>query len=173
MAKNPKEKSFQVVGEFYRDNDVIPFADPVLVLRSGLIILQDRLCLLDAEDCFEWIVWLRQIGIVIPADEETEFLKQLWALPRLPDLELPDSMRWEQVRLRPAGRILIKRAKNKSHYMEDLYANVTFQYGEQSASYPTPQLAIVDADKCQVIVRDAEAEKQLIAQLRIAGIEPA
>ena len=160
-------KAWRIVGELHRDELVLPLSSPALLSRAGLVVFRDRLSRFDANEVFDWASLLRQIGeIVVPFADRADFLARYWSLPQLPPLELPPDWQWEQIRLKPIGKLIIRRDPSTTYYRHiKLLANASFMYEDREIPLREKSAAIVDAEKECVVLRDTDHERQLLAEL--------
>jgi len=159
-------------GRLQRDGETVPLAEPLVLLRSGLVVFRDRLARLAAQDEFAWIGILRQLqGIEIPYRDRSELLEQLCSMPPVSSLALPGNLRVEEVRLAPAGKLAIH-APSPGRDPRKLFASVSFRYGETTIDFDSAAHAHYDHERERVLLRDRKGEQALVTQLAEAGAQP-
>jgi len=113
----------------------VPLAAPELVLggTDGLVIHEGWVAPLDDLDAGAWITQFRRRPggrggdpIRVAAEDIPDFLRRLWLLPRLPEIDLPEGLGPEEARLTPAPRIDLVTAGARQ---SALVGEVTFAYG--------------------------------------------
>ncbi len=156
---------------------VEPLGGPVLLLAAGLALFDDHLARLDAHDVFPWIVLLRREGwIDIPEEDLPAALEEIFRLPSLPAVELPDELPIDAERppthprlsLRPPTR---RRAETPGG-SRALRAELAFGYDGVWVAADDPRSAVVDRAAGRLLLRDREAEAEAVELLEALGAGP-
>jgi superfamily II DNA or RNA helicase len=124
----------EVSGSLRRGDERLPVSSPDLVLRAGFFLASGRVFRLAASEQFSWITRLRDQGILRYADGDLEKLfQQLFAGAEPPRLELPESMRYEEVRLPPRPLLRLFAPAPKAGDTAERWpgATLAFLYGER------------------------------------------
>jgi hypothetical protein len=166
-------KHYQLTGSLRRGTEQMDLTTPVLMLSGGLVFWGDRVGRLQDFGAFDWISLLRKSGpISVPAKQREELLKELLQLPRLPKLDLPEELCFEEVPLTPKPRLKVKAAERRNWGAERLRGELSFGY--DGAVVPNEQLGrgVFQPDQRRLIVRDAAAEQDAAERLRQLGFRP-
>jgi|GEM_PF-315664 len=143
---------------------------PTLLLAEGLALSGDRLARLDAHAEFPWIVLLRREGSIdIPAEDLPAALEELFRLPAVPSLELPDDLPIEHQRPAPQPRLSLW-APDRRDLERDLEADLAFGYHDLWVAAEDPRSAVVDREDGSLLLRDREAEARALGLLAELGI---
>src|SRR5947209_6782544 len=90
-------KRYHVTGSLRRGGERMPLAEPVLLVAGGLLFWDDRVAPLDDGGAFGWVSLLRRQGpLDVPGRQKDELLAELLRLPRVPPLDLPQELRFEE-----------------------------------------------------------------------------
>ena len=162
--------SYKLTGELRRGDERLAIRMTQLLVSGGFIFWENRVAPLIDHNAFSWLALLRVYGdISVPAHEKNEFLAELLNQPRLPRLELPEDLRYEEVNGSPRPCITLKRRKLGYWSSETdanwLAAELSFDYEGQVVSANTPSGAVVQPDQRRMILRDRAAEQALSARL--------
>ena len=85
-------------------------SEPDLLVQGGLVFARGRVARLEHFDAFTLIIALREgMKLTVPLDQQEELLKTLFALPRLPRLDLPEDLRVEESRPAAKPRLTVKK----------------------------------------------------------------
>ncbi len=137
-----------------RQGKRLPITEPLLVLggADGIIVHQGKVAPLDDHDAWRWISQFRDRRYRDDADEDAStmkvdaadvgrFLKRLYMLPQLPEIDLPDAVGHSEQRVVPVPQLelfgpgsaeaaQLAATTAKSH----LLGRLTFLYGEQAVN---------------------------------------
>jgi superfamily II DNA or RNA helicase len=151
-------------------------AEPDLLVQGGLVFARGRVARLEHFDAFTLIIALREgMKLTVPLDQKEELLKTLFALPRLPRLDLPEDLRVEELRPAARPRLTIKKPSKSSYYSYDdrLVGILSFDYDGQLVADTDQQGAILAPGGHRVIHRDNTAEATARAKLYALGFRDA
>jgi hypothetical protein len=170
MARDDHGKEWVLGGSFFRGTESMDLDEPVLVLATGFIFARGRMARLDPGRSFEWIAGLREEGpIRAPETEGLAFVERALSLPDSPDADLPEELRFEEVRMAPARRILIRAGENEGQVRTRLRAEVNFIYGDRAVRMSDRGCRVVDAARRRAIIRDDRVEREAIDRLFALG----
>src|SRR5581483_5341932 len=111
VTPDPNGKFYTVSGDLKRGDERLGLNEAALLVAGGLVFTRDRVARFDDYEAFEWVSLLQSNGVLtVPVKQKDELLKQLLRLPRLPRLDLPEELRFEEVKLPPRPRLKIKKA---------------------------------------------------------------
>ncbi len=129
------------------DRVTMRVAEPDLLVRGGLCFWGNRVARLDDRGAFDLLVALREGSkISVPIDQRDELMRMLFALPRLPRLDLPEGLHVVESHPTPRPRLTVKRPSPSKHGAaldERLVGTVSFDYAGQVVSGNEPREVIV------------------------------
>ena len=147
---------WEVGGVFRRGEEHMPLADAVLVTER-LVFTADRVARLDAEAYLDWIRNFQQSGpIQAPAADGEAVLQALLNSPRLPDLDVPEELRYEETTVAPKPGLRI--GGDRSITSSRLRAHLSFDYAGQIIKPEDKSAGHYDAVQRRFIRRDLAAE---------------
>jgi superfamily II DNA or RNA helicase len=165
-----REKSaYSFTGTLCRGEERAGLDKPVVLFRSGFLILDGKIGRLEHGQAFDWIRLLRREGrIEVPERDRNVLIEQLLRMPRLPAIELPADLRFEQVDVPWRPLLKLRRSPyDRRHGV--LYAEPAFEY--DGILVPADgSHAIADVPNRRRILRDGPAEKAAIQRLAGAGV---
>ena len=107
----------------------------------------------------------------VPLAQGGAFLDALLRLPRLPRLELPDELKYEEITSPPRPRLRIRAAP--SHWgSQRLRAALSFDYDGAVVRMDRDSAGVFQAERRRFLRRDASAERQARAILPGARSAP-
>ncbi len=155
------DQAWLVQVRLVRGDQSRPASDADLLLREGLAVIDDRVCMVDVKDGYHWIRYLRKNGALrIPADHPEEALRQLCTIPGLPDVVLPEP--WTSERAHPEAQVVFESPKPRK---SNVSAEVRFGYGDVLFPLSAADSGFVDADGRRLVLRDPTAEQAALAVL--------
>ncbi len=186
LVPDDKKKRWTLAGCYQRGKKVRPLTDGVMPTPTGLLLMDDKLARLEAPGAaFDWLALLLQAPspIQIPYKDRDLFLQQLWSMPTLPPLTMPDNLDWQEICVPPQPCLKVYPAQEKSYpkykngtasMRQKLGASVAFRYGEQEISASTKQMGVVKSEEgeTQILVRDHAAEASRLTELGEVGVQP-
>ena len=169
VRADPKTGYYLVTGSLLRSGEQIELSAVRLLLAGGLVFSGERVARLDDGGAFPWIAHLRRHGSVrVPLAQGPAFLETLLKLPRLPRLDLPDELKYEDVATAPRPRLRVRAAP--SHWgTQRLRAALSFEYDGAIVRMDRDSTGIFQADRRRFLKRDLSAERVAVARLRQAG----
>lgn len=185
ITANDKRKRWTLGGELIREQtdgtcEHVPLAIPVLLLKSGAVLFEDRIGLLATEGDFRWIQLLRKHETLeVPYADRMQLLSALCESPNLPNFVWPQNLQPEIVTRTPIGHLQVHPSPDYSKVPSwqrpsrpDLYADIHFKYGGQLVPPDCPAQRLLDTETDELIERDAAAEADLLQTLRDLKIVP-
>ena len=169
VRADQKTGYYLVTGSLLRSGEQIELSAVRLLLAGGLVFSGERVARLDDGGAFPWIAHLRRHGSVrVPLAQGPAFLETLLKLPRLPRLDLPDELKYEDVATAPRPRLRVRAAP--SHWgTQRLRAALSFEYDGAIVRMDRDSTGIFQADRRRFLKRDVSAERVAVARLRQAG----
>ncbi len=176
--------------ELRRGDDVMPIAEPVLLLggADGLVCYGEQAAPLDDGEAFGWAGLFRDElrlhgegkPIHVKSGEVEAFLDRLYRVPQLPPIDLPSAVRREERVVDPRPHLSLTSPPANSPNKNTLTARVWFDYAGQTVGPDVPGAYIVphgeqagDAsgdDDSAVIKRDTLFERDCVAMLGDLGL---
>ena len=151
----------------------LDLANTALVTQGGFVFTRDRVAPLASDVPFEWIAYLRRAGTIeVPDHDREEFLTALLNSARLPHLEVPEELKFEEVTvpLRPCLRVSSSDKGIPRGSASRLRGDVLFDYGGRMVGDKAAGAGVYDANARRYIRRDSAGEKLANLQLAELGI---
>ncbi len=172
-----KGKQYSITGELRRGEERLPLSTPVMLVAGGLVFWEDRVGLLHDFGAFAWISLLRrEHAVVVPEKQKDALVAELLGLPNQPRLELPDELRYEEVRPSAQPCLKIKAPPEvprwKSAPEAWLHGELSFDYDGQLVAANRRGPTVYDPAKRRLIHRDMEAEHAAAGVMQQAGFHP-
>jgi superfamily II DNA or RNA helicase len=164
---------YALAGTLRRGDEEMDLSVPVLVTDGGLIFTRERAAPLETSVDFRWIALLRQGGgIVAPKHQVEQLLAALLEHPLGAPLEVPEELRFEELRAEAKPCLTILSPHGNSWKSGRLRAHLSFDYGGFRVPDTGPSRGIYDPAARSFLVRDAAAEgaaRELLSQLGFSG----
>ena len=150
-------------------------SEPQMLLRGsgpdgGLAFVGGKVARLNHFEAFPLVLSLRDgMKLSVPIDQHQDLMKVVYALPRLPRLDIPDTLRLAESRPAPKPRLTLRKPGRSQQYDDRLVAELAFEYEGQLVKATQEAHALVDKDAGRVVYRDAAAERALFARLLTLG----
>jgi superfamily II DNA or RNA helicase len=170
LTRGGSGKHYLVQGDLRREEEHLALAQPVLLIQGGLIFTGERVARLRDFGAFEWISLLRkQRPLTVPVEQQGDLLKELLELPRLPRLDLPEELRFEELALTPQPRLKVRAPDRYQWGPERLRGELSFAYEDAVVPHSKPGRGIYQADQKRLILRDEAAERAAAERLEQLG----
>jgi superfamily II DNA or RNA helicase len=152
--------------------ETLDLTSTALVTQGGFVFTRERVAPLAADVPFEWIAYLRRAGTIeVPDHDREEFLTTLLNSARLPHLEVPEELKFEEVALPVRPCLRISGSENgASRGVARLHADLLFDYGGRMVADKTSGTGVYDAGARRYIRRDVPAEKRAVTDLSELGL---
>lgn len=162
-------EQYQVTGVLWRGEERMDLSAPLLLHDAGIFFTTEWAAVYESHGAFNWIVLLREQGpLKVPVVQSEEFLAELLHQPRLPPLDLPEELRYEEVVLTPRPRLTVKRDRNSSR-VDQLRGELSFDYNGVIFACGQPERGTVQAAERRVLLRDIAAESAAEQRLPTLG----
>lgn len=176
LAPTEEPEIYQLRGALRRENsspdddtDAIDVAQTDLVLPGGLVVAHGRAAALRHFGAFDLLKLLRESGqLIIPQAHLEDLVHELYAMPCLPRLNLPEALRLEEVRVTPVPHLNIRQPRGKSDD-DRLNAELSFQYDDRLVAADADAGTVLQPQRKRAIVRDRDAERQAFSTLQQLG----
>jgi superfamily II DNA or RNA helicase len=157
-------------GFLRRGQDEMELSAPVLVTDGGLVFTRTHVAPLAEGGDFRWISYLRaKDRIEAPAAEAQAMLAALIEHPSPVKLDVPEDMRFEEIREPPKPMVTVHAAKD---WRDRLRARLSFEYAGHSVADGTAGRGFYDANSRRFVVRDPDAEaaaRQVLTEVGLSG----
>jgi superfamily II DNA or RNA helicase len=162
--------TWAAAGVFRRGEERMDLSAPVLITPGGMIFTRERVAPLAEDAPFEWIQHLRKGGpIEAPENDLDDFLAALLSAPNLPDLEVPEEVRFEEVTCLPRPGLKIHASGR--HDNGKLPAELSFDYEGRQVSALDRARGSFDLTTRRYLRRDRDAEKAAAETLERLGVK--
>ena len=163
-------KSYQVTGWLCRGDERQPVTQPAIVSPAGVAIWHDCAAFLDDSGAPAWLTALRkEKALVVSAKKKDDFLRDLFLMPQLPPVDLPEELRVAEERFAPKPKVVIRPAKRETWHRDMLNADLAFDYAERPIAFSNQDRGIYDVEGRRLLVRDVDAERAAAAFLYDLG----
>ena len=163
---------WKITGLLRRNDEQMDLSGPVLVTEGGLVFTKDRVAPLAEDTPFQCLLELRQIGpIEVPENDRYHVLAALLSSPGLPEVEVPDELRFEEVRPAPLPQLHVRASGNPNPDNRRLRADLSFDYQGREVAQEEKAKGWYEPDGRRFFRRDMEAEKSAASVLTELGIK--
>jgi superfamily II DNA or RNA helicase len=163
------DSQLAAIGSLRRGGERMELAEPSL-LTSAMVFARGRAAPLNDFDAFAWISQLRADGpLYAPAEKGSELLEKMLGLPKVPRLELPEELQYEEIAVAPQPRLKIAKLEGIHWQHNRVAGELSFNYNGTFVPEDDPRSAIVQAEARRIILRDAAAEQRAAERLRQLG----
>jgi hypothetical protein len=157
-------------GVLRRGEERLALSAPVLLVPGGLVFWDDRVARLDDLGAFDWVPLLRSRGdLKVPVQQKEELLAELLNFHHLPRLDLPEEMRYEEVRQPPQAYLKVKAPEHRSWGFDRLRGELSFDYGGVVVPAEKSGRGVYQSDQRRYLLRDLGAEAEAADRLRQLG----
>jgi len=152
----------KVRGILRRGEEEMDLSEPDMIVAGGLLFARGKLAMMEDSGAMELITMLRRDQkLAAPPGQERELLAELFSLPHLPDIELPEEMGISQIRPSPRPRLKIRSPKEGQYpHPNALRAELDFEYDGHWVAPDQAGSAIFLSEKGILIHRDSLFERQ-------------
>ncbi len=173
VRSDPGGKRWSWRGSLRREDQRMDLAEP-LVLLPGLVILgAGRASRFDDVGLLLWASRLRQEKeIALPEAQHDAMLGKVLADSRIPPSELIESLRLEEVDLRPRPRLTL-RTPRQNWGSDRVLADLEFDYEGARVPFAQAGRIAVQSEQRRIIHRDEPVEAAAAAQLVELGFKEA
>ncbi|HEY4564930.1 MAG TPA: SWIM zinc finger family protein, partial [Thermoanaerobaculia bacterium] len=159
----------RLIGALWHGETRLEPGKPALLLSGGFVVCDGQVSRIANRSALRWAPLLSaERALRVPAAERDDLLEHLLASPDLPRLDLPESMRFEEVRpaLRPRLRLLKPDRPNTLPRAE-----LSFLYEGQTVMAGSPGRGMYRREERRFLLRDVEAEQRSADRLRDLGFK--
>jgi len=170
VSVDPTGKFYEIVGQLWHGDETLPLTAATLLV-PGACVIGDRLACFEHTGAFSWIDLLRRETLIVPISQSEKLLTQLFSLPSLPTLRLPDDLRVEEITVAPQPCLKINAPKRSTYGSDSLEGILTFDYQGVIVAEAKGGDAVFQAQTRQLIRRDRHAESVAVERLMQLGFK--
>ena len=172
VGRSPGGRNYVLGGSLRRGEQAAPLDQADVLLRGGVAFIDGTVARFEHFGAFDLVASIRDgMKLTVPGEHGDELLRTLFALPRLPKLDLPEELRVDEIAPDPKPRLKIRPPRRKGHN-ERLSAEVTFDYAGTLFASDEPAVVRYDAATRRVVRRNVRAEDPHLAKLFELGFKP-
>jgi len=158
--REDKAKTWLLEGVFRRGEETLKLTEVSVVTKGGMVFAKGQVSRLAEDARFDWMKMLSQPPkFEVPETELDDLLAELVSTPGLPELDLPESLRFETVSVAPRPCLQIHGEKHRQSNSSRLGAELSFDYEGRQFDEHEPASGFLDAESRQFVRRDPVAEK--------------
>jgi len=173
VRRDDAEETYRVGGWLRRSEERMALDRADLVLPAGIVFAGGRAARLDDGGAFGWISLLRRIGeLRVPFSDGDALLERLLASPSIP-LELPEELRFEEVREEPRPGLRIDGPAGRGARGGWVQGRPFFLYGDREVDAGETGTALFRPGDRRLVRRDLAAEARAGERLGDLGFRPA
>ncbi|HEY1900612.1 MAG TPA: DEAD/DEAH box helicase [Steroidobacteraceae bacterium] len=162
-------EQYEVAGVLWRGGERLDLTSPLMLHDAGIFFTQEWAALYEHHGAFNWIALLREQGpLRVPMVQREEFLAELLCQSRLPPLDLPEELRYEEVVLTPRPRLTIKPDRS-SPRIDQLRGELSFDYNGIIIASGQSERRTVQVAGRRALLRDFTAESAAEQRLPLLG----
>ena len=122
----------------------MPLTTPALIVPR--LVFTDNLAAPLEDAPFAWISSFRNEALIeAPESERDEFLTALLSSADLPPLELPEELRFEEIKLQPQPCLKVRAESSRLRTSAQMRAEVSFQYEQLGQKRPLSKCFVKQA----------------------------
>jgi superfamily II DNA or RNA helicase len=165
VRRSQESGPYEVAGALRRGDERLDLTAPLMLSEAGILCMREWAALYEHHGASAWIALLREQGpMQVPVAQSSEFLAELWRQPRLPPLDLPEELRYEEVVRAPRPRLTVTRHRNGANN-DLLHGELSFDYDGVVVAHGQAERGTLQIDKRRILLRDLAAERA--AELRL------
>ena len=156
-------------GVLQRGQERRSLAEPVMLLKGGLVFWSDTVARLEDHGAFEWILLLRQKDIRVPSSDREQFQSELLRAPHLPPMDLPPEFAFDEVSLAPKPCLKVKKQERYWGSRQSLIGTLSFDYAGTILERTNHRQHHYDEATRRLIRRDPVAEAAALELVQHVG----
>jgi superfamily II DNA or RNA helicase len=171
VTESPRE--YTITGSLRRGGERMAVGDPLVLSGGGILVTGSAAARFEHGGAFSWAVALREEAEVkVPRAAGPDLIARLLRVPRLPKLDLPPSLRFEQVPGIPRPHLTLRRSR-AALSADQLSAALAFAYEGALVGAVEPASGVLLPEARRFLLRDAAAESAAVQLLRDVGFSDA
>ena len=169
LEQDEQEATWELRGEVRRDDERKKLKDCKLLLPGGLIATEQAIYQLDDFSAFDWVPTLKSEQLISKDGEQQDLVDWLLDMRVLPQLDLPEELKLEEVRPDPTPRLIFKSPSKRGWRHERIQGKVQFDYLGTTVAASNVQWAIVQRAEGRCLLRDQKQEAGFWGKLNELG----
>ncbi|MEK6409562.1 MAG: SNF2-related protein [Acidobacteriota bacterium] len=163
------ESQLVTLGSLRRGAERMELSEPSL-LTPALVFARGRAARLNDFEAFAWISQLRTDGpLCAPAEKGSLLLEEVLRLPKVPRLDLPEELQYEEVAVAPQSRLKLAKLELSRWQPGRVGGELSFNYDGRVVAADDKRTAIFQPEARRIILRDRAAEQFAAERLRQLG----
>ncbi len=169
--KERQQGGWALNGVLRRGEDRVDVRSPELITR-GLVFTKNSVAPLSDDTPAEWISHLRTAGpIEVPREQGEELLAQLLGSPRMPALDVPEELHYQEVEVEPRPFLQISGSTRTLADAGKLHGELSFEYEGTLVPALDPSRGLYRVEGRRFLLRDRHAEQDAVAMLAQLGLK--
>lgn len=169
-VRRDESGAITLAGMLARKNEEMPLEEPLLVSAYGFLITNKTIARFDHAESFALVHELRQHGAPLTVPESlTELLAKMYALPHVPELDLPSDLSIVESRDRPVPALTVAARVNTYRAAQTSTLAVQFYYGTARVNRDASTQTLFDETTGVLHHRQTAFEQTAIARLKSLG----
>ncbi len=166
-----QDKNWIVRGALRRGDEQMDLAEPALIL-DNFLIARGRVSRLNHGGSFRWIAALRKSAVPFkaPTAQGPELVAEILKSAHLPEIEWPEDLRVEEVRMVP--RPVLKFSEQRGWSKVVMQGQLLFDYDGAALPFDSHSRGLHQPDQKRYLRRDTAAEQGAIQTLNDLGLKP-
>jgi len=170
VRRSQQGEYYELTGALARGEERMDLTSPLVLFAAGMFFTREYAASYEHHGAFNWIALLRAHGpLRIPVEHSEELLTELLRQPRLPPLDLPQELRYEQVVLAPRPRFAVKTERTTGPFRDQLRGELSFDYNGTVMAYGQPDRGTIQQAERRILLRDSAAEAAAVERLLTLG----
>jgi SNF2 domain-containing protein/helicase-like protein/SNF2 helicase associated protein len=155
-----------------RGQEQMDISEP-LMIKGGLVVARGRVARFTDFGALEWLNHLRTHGqLTVPQEDADRLLEEVFRLPRLPRLDLPEELKCEEQAFAPQPCLKISKLNDRAYWQRDqLQAELSFNYSGVAVNEHDEREIIFIAAQKSKLLRDREQERACADRLTQIGFQ--
>jgi superfamily II DNA or RNA helicase len=168
-------EQYVFAGSLRRGEERLPVSRALWVMQGGLVFFSDTVAPVNDGGAIGWVPMLKHHrSITVPIPQGNELLGELFALPNVPRLDLPEELKVETVRVPPKPILHVRAPATEEFRPDRLRADLSFDYDGTIVREGDELTRVVfQSQHRRLIVRDKAAERAASDRLRRLGLRDA
>ena len=162
------ESGWSMSAVMQRGEEKLPLSAFDLIV-PGIAIRLGTFAPFEDRGTFAWLTMFKRQGdIVIPMQQADDFVTHLMQIPKLPKLDIPKEMQYEEVEVPAQARLAIK-AFERNSGQNLLQGDLSFDYAGEIVAAEKVGRGVLNREAKKLYLRDAAFEKAAVAEMDKRG----
>lgn len=171
-VRRDADKTIVAGASLRRGQEQMDVSEP-LMIKSGLVVAGGRVARLNDFGALEWLNHLRTHGsLTVPQEDADRLLEEVFRLPRLPRLDLPEELKCEEAALAPQPCLKISTPNEHAYLQRDqMQGELSFNYSGVAVNENDEREVIFIPAQRSKLLRDRERERACADRLTQIGFQ--